>query len=129
MSIKARPLRGAQSAIMSEIMNNVLIDAKKASRNASDCRATIATLRAMQFGKDAFRRLHHQNGTDVEFDAYCEGVKRFVYEGNNHRVHQRLRYVLLSRLNDAQSEGKNFLILAEEAFKEIPPIPIRTTSK
>jgi hypothetical protein len=33
--------------------------------------------------------------------------------GNNHRAHQRLRYVLLSRLNDARSEGKNFLILAK----------------
>jgi hypothetical protein len=110
-------------------MNSVLIEAKKASRNTSDCRATIATLRALKFGKDAFMLLHHQNGTDAQFDAYCEGVKQFVDGGNNHRVHQRLRYVLLSRLNDARSEGKDFLILAKEAFQEIPPISIRPTSK
>jgi hypothetical protein len=52
-----------------------------------------------------------------------------VDEGNNHRVHQRLRYVLLSCLNDAQSKGKSFLTLAEEAYQEIPPIPNRPTSK
>jgi hypothetical protein len=106
---------------MSGIMNSLLIQARKASQNPSDCRRTIDTLRAMGFGEDAFGRLHHQNGNVARFYAYSEGVQRFVDDGNNHRVHQRLMYVLLSCPNGAMPKGKSFLTLAEEAYQQIPP--------
>jgi len=75
-------------------MNSLLIQARNATRDPRDCRKTIDTLQAMGFGEDAFKGLHHKNATDAQFDAYCDGVKQFVDDGNNHRVHQRLMYVL-----------------------------------
>lgn len=41
---------------------------------------------------------------------------------NNHRVHQRLMYVLLSCQDGVPPKGKNFRALAEEAYRQIPPI-------
>lgn len=74
------------------------------------------------FGDDAFRKLHHLNDSVAGFYSYSKGRKRFEEDGNNHRVHQRLMYVLLSCPDGAPPKGKSFQGLAEEAFKEIPPI-------
>ena len=76
----------------------------------------------MGFGEDAFGRLHHQHGGAARFYRYSEGVRLFKDDGNNHRVHQRLTYVLLSCSDSAPPMRKSFLTLAEEAFKQISPI-------
>jgi hypothetical protein len=60
-------------------------------------------------------------GSAARFYRYCESVQQFVEEGSNHRVHQRLTYVLLSCPAGATPEGKSFQALAEEAFALIPP--------
>ena len=102
-------------------MNSLLIQATKASADPRDGRRTIETLKAMGFGEDAFVQLHHQRGSMARFFSYSEGVQRFEDDGNNHRVHQRLTYVLLSCPNGAPPKGKSFQALAEEAFMLIPP--------
>jgi hypothetical protein len=107
---------------MSGIMNSLVTQAREASPNPSDCRRTIDTLRARGFGEEAFRRLHHLNGSLARFYAYSEGVQEFRDDGNNHRVHQRLRYVLLSCPEGVPPKGSSLQALAEEAFRLIPPI-------
>ena len=101
-------------------MDSLLIQARKASPNPSDCRRTIDTLPS-GFGEDAFRLLHHQKGSVARFYRYSKGVKQFVDDGNNHRVHQRLTHVLLSCPDGAPPKGKSFQALAEAAFRLIPP--------
>ncbi len=100
----------------------MLTQARKASREARECRRTIDALRDMGFNDGAFRVLHHQHGSMAEFYTYSEGKQRFRDDGNNHRVLQRLMYVLLACPNGAQPKGKSFQALAEEAFKLVPPI-------
>lgn len=102
-------------------MDSLLIQTRTASRDPKDCLRTIDTLRAMGFGDEAFRRLHHQRGSIAEFYSFSEGVQRYRDDMNNHRVHQRLTYVLLSCPDGAPPKGKSFLTLAEEAFRLIPP--------
>jgi hypothetical protein len=76
----------------------------------------------MGFGDDAFMRLHHQKKrTAAEFYNYSEGRKRFEDDGNNHRVHQRLRYIQLSCSAGTPPKGKSFQTLAEEAYEQIRP--------
>jgi hypothetical protein len=75
----------------------------------------------MEFSEDAFRLLHHQHGGMAEFYSYSESVQRFRDDKNNHRVHQRLMYLLLSCPDGALPKGKSFQALAEEAFRLIPP--------
>ena len=81
---------------MSQIMNSLLTQARKASRVSRDCRGTIDALQSMEFGEDSFTRLHHQSGSMAEFYRYSQSVQRFRDDKNNHRVHQRLKYVQLS---------------------------------
>ena len=107
---------------MAGIMHTLLNQAQKASRDPSDCRRTIDELRGLGFEEDAFRLLHHQRGSMAEFYSYSERVQRFRDDKNNHRVHQRLMYVLLSCLDGAPPKGKSFQALAEEAFRLIPVI-------
>jgi hypothetical protein len=102
-------------------MNRLLMEAKTASRDFARCRETIETLEAMGFGEDAFRRLHHQHDSMENFCNYGEG-KRFNDDKNNHRVHQRLRYVLLSCPNGVLPKGMSFESLADEAFDLIPSV-------
>lgn len=103
-------------------MDSLLTQVRKATRDPKDCLRVIDTLRGMGFGEDAFRRLHHQSGSVARFYSFSEGVQRFRDDKNNHRVHQRLVYVLKSCENGDPPKGKSFLTLAEEAFKLIPPI-------
>ena len=102
-------------------MNGLATQAKKACADPRECRRTIDTLQNMGFSEDAFRRLHHQSGSVVRFYSYSKGRTRFQDDGNNHRVHQRLMYVLLSCFDGAPPKGKNFQTLAEEAYRQIPP--------
>jgi hypothetical protein len=118
VSLAERPTRRCD---MSGIMNSLLIEARKASRDSRDCRRTIDILRAKGFGEDAFRRLH--SDTMHGFYRFSEGVHRFRDDETNHRVHQRLKYVLLSCPDGAPPKGKSFQTLAEEAYKQIPPTP------
>jgi hypothetical protein len=104
------------------MMDSLAIEARKASADPRDCREAMNTLRFMGFGEDEFRLLHHQHGSAARFYRYCESVQQFVEYGNNHRVHQRLTYVLLSCPAGALPEGKSFQALAEEAFRLILPI-------
>jgi hypothetical protein len=108
---------------MSGIMNSLVAQAKKASADPRDCRRTIDTLQAMGFGKEAFRKLHHLNDTTAGFYRYSERIQRFEEDGNNHRVHQRLMYVLLSCPSGTSPKGKSFQTQAEEAYQQIPPLP------
>ena len=99
-----------------------MIEARKASRDPKDCLRTIDALRSMGFPDEAFPALHHQHGSVTRFHSFSEGVQRYRDDENNHRVHQRLLYVLLSCPDGVPPKGKSFQSLAEEAFKLIPPI-------
>lgn len=101
-------------------MNSLLIRARKASRDPRDCRKTIDTLQRMGFDDEAFRRLHSDSMDG--FYRYSKGVHRFRDDETNHRVHQRLTYVLSGCPAGTLPKGKNFQMLAEEAFRLIPPI-------
>jgi len=102
-------------------MDSLLLQARKASRDSQDCRKTLDALQALGFGFDVFPALHHQHGSAATFWNYCKSVHRFREDDNNHRVHQRLEFVLLSCPDGAPPKGKSFQALAEEAFKLIPP--------
>ena len=103
-------------------MNSLVTEARNASRDPRDCRRRIDTLRVVGFKDDAFRLLHHQHGSAARFYRYSKGIQQFEEDGNNHRVHQRLKYVLLSCPDGAPPKGKSFQTLAEEAFRMMPPI-------
>ena len=103
-------------------MTSLPIQARNASAEPKDCRRAIDTLRGMGFSEDAFRLLHHQRGSMAEFYRYSQSVQKFRDDKNNHRVHQRLLYVMLSCPNGAPPEGRSFQTLAEEAFCQIPPV-------
>jgi hypothetical protein len=103
-------------------MDSLLIQALKASRDPRDCRKTMDALRRIGFGDDAFPALHHQHGSAVTFYKFSEGVQRYRDDKNNHRVHQRLAYVLLSCPDGVLPSRKSFQALAEEAYRLIPPI-------
>jgi hypothetical protein len=109
-------------------MENLLLQARRASNNPLDCLETIGTLKRMKFDSASFELLHRnrrllsRGGMDV-FIKYCKDRKRlFRIDATNHRVHQRLRYVLLSCPGGDLPKGKSFQVLAEEAFHVIPPI-------
>jgi hypothetical protein len=114
-SVDCRDMRG--------IMDGLVTQARKASPDPRDCRKTIDTLQALGFDENAFRRLHHQNGPVARFYSYSKARQRFEEDGNNHRVHQRLMYVLLSCPDGYPPRGKSFQSLAEEAYEQIPPNP------
>ena len=99
----------------------ILDEALAASADTTDVRRTIEKLTGMGFGNDAFKTLHHLGGTIITFTIYSRG-RSFIVDGNNHRVHQRLMYVLLSCPGGAPPKGKSFQALAKEAFKLIPPV-------
>ena len=102
-------------------MENLLLQARKASRDSRDCRKTIDTLQRIGFDNDAFELLH--SDTMEGFYRYSKGVHGFRDDETNHRVHQRLMYVLLSCPDGVPPKGKSFQRLAEEAYNEIPPTP------
>jgi hypothetical protein len=103
-------------------MDSLVAQARKASRDPRDCREAIDASRFMGFGDEAFRALHHQHGSMAEFYSFSEGVQRFRDDKNNHRVHQRLKYILLSCPDGAPPKDKSFQALAEEAVRLMPPI-------
>lgn len=105
---------------MMSLMENLLSHARQASRDSKECRSTIDALRSMGFGDDAFSALHHQNGSATVFYAYCKSVHRFTNDGNNHCVHQRLTYVLLSCSGGVLPQGMSFKALAKESVKKLP---------
>ena len=104
---------------MCGIMDSLLSQARNASRDTRECRDTMDAL-PKGFGDDAFRRLHPFSMDG--FYNYSKGVHRFRDDATNHRVHQRLTYVLLSCPDGAPPKGKSFLTLAEEVFRLIPPV-------
>lgn len=102
-----------------------MMQARRASRDARECRATMEALRKIGFFDDggvAFSRLHHQHGSAMTFYKFSKGVQQYRDDRNNHRVHQRLMFVLLSCPGGALPKGESFQMLAEEAFRLIPPI-------
>lgn len=101
---------------------SLLSQARNASRDPRDCRRTIDVLRSMGFSEEAFSALHHQHGNLAVFYSYCGGVGRFRDDGNNHRVHGRLLFVLLSCPDGLLPEGMSFQSLAEEAYRLIPAV-------
>jgi hypothetical protein len=103
-------------------MDDIVSQARQASTDPRDCRKTIDALEAMGFGEDAFRNLHHMSEKTARFYRYSERIQRFEEDGNNHRVHQRLMYVLLSCPDGAPPSGKSFQRLAEEAYRQIPSV-------
>src|SRR5271165_1908125 len=112
-------------------MNNPKNQALQASRDPKECGETIDALRAIGFfddGGNAFKQLHHQGGSATRFSTYSKSVEQFEEDGNNHRVHQRLMYVLLSCPGGAPPKGKSFQTLAGEAYQQIPPTVNRTGS-
>jgi hypothetical protein len=103
-------------------MDDLLNQARKASRDSEECRETMTALEAIMFDRNAFPKLHHLADSMDGFYRYCGTIKEFRRDDNNHRVHQRLRYVLLSCRNRKPPDGKSFQSLALEAFRLIPPI-------
>jgi hypothetical protein len=97
----------------------ILDEAKKASRDTSECRRTIDALVLLGFDDEAFQQIH----TDSihGFYEYSKHVLRFKEDETNHRVHQRLMYIRLSCPNGVPPKGKSFLSLAGEARKLITP--------
>jgi hypothetical protein len=81
----------------------------------------IERLEALRFVSDGFRLLHHLHASMNGFKSYAGKVTSFQEDGNNHRVHKRLEFVLDSCANGV-SPGKSFAALAEEAMRVIPPI-------
>lgn len=104
-------------------MDSLLLQARNASRDARECRKTMDALKRIGFNENAFRLLHHQRGSIATFYGYREGVQRYRDDGNNHRVHQRLKYVLLSCPEGVLPKSRSFRCLAGEAVRLIPPIP------
>jgi hypothetical protein len=102
-------------------MNSLLIQARKVSRDPRECRRTIDALRRIGFGDDEFKQIHQFRASLSGFYSYSKKVQEFDEDGSNHRVHQRLTYVLLSCPGGALPSGKSFQTLAEEAIKLIPP--------
>lgn len=112
--------------MMFAMMDNLVSRARTASRDPRECRKAMDALRAIGFfddGGDAFKQLHHQGGSETRFYSYCGGVGLFNDDDNNHRVHQRLKFIQLSCPGGAPPKGKSFHNLAEEAVRLIPPIP------
>ena len=101
-------------------MHDLTQQAKTASADPQECRGTIIALRKLGFCDDAFRVLHHLSDSMERFYSYSKGVTKFQNDGNNHRVHQRLMYVLLSCPGGGPPQGKSFQALAQEACGEIP---------
>lgn len=75
-----------------------------------------------RFDQEAFAALHHMQGRMSTCYGFSKGVQQFRDDGNNHRVHQKLLYVLLSCPDGTPPKGMTFETLAEEAFRLIPPI-------
>jgi len=106
-------------------MDSLLTQARKASRDPKECRKTMDALRVIGFFDDggrAFKQLHHQGGSETRFYSYCGGVGLFNDDDNNHRVHQRLKFVKLSCPDGVPPKGKSFQNLAKEAVGLIPPV-------
>ncbi len=104
-------------------MDDLIAEARKASANPKECRDTIDRLRRMGFGAE-FKQLHHLSDTADGFYRYSKGISRFRGDGNNHRLHQRLMFVLLSCLDGATPTEARFHALVEEANRAFPPVPI-----
>ena len=105
---------------MKSTVDDLVTKARKASTDPKECRKTIKALRVMGFDSDAFVRLHHLQDSVDSFYRYCGSVQQFHEDGDNHRVHQRLSYVLLSCPDGALPKGKSFRMLAEDATRLIP---------
>lgn len=103
-------------------MDTLLFQARKASRDPRDCRRTMDALKRMGFGNDEFKQIHQFRASLSGFYSYSKKVQEFDEDGSNHRVHQRLTYVLLSCSDAAPPKDGSFQALAEEAFRLIPPI-------
>ena len=71
---------------------------------------------------EAFRRLHHSHDTIHGFRQWCVKTTNFVADGNNARVHERLKYVWKEYCERGLPHG-GFIELSERAFAKIPPIP------
>jgi hypothetical protein len=86
----------------------------------------ITKLRRFSFHDEDFKLRHHwgARGELKKFVNYCneDQERRFQLDGNNHRLHQRLKYVLESCQNGKLNRSKSFAHLAEEACKEFPPL-------
>jgi len=58
-------------------MNNLLNEARKASRDTRDCLNTIDSLQAIGLNDEAFRAVHHHHRSKAEFYSFSEGVQRY----------------------------------------------------
>jgi hypothetical protein len=90
--------------------------------NPTETIELIERLRRMKFDNDAFRLLQHLHGSMNGFEKYARNVASFQEDGNNHRVHKRMLFVLDSCANGTLPPGKTFAALAEEAMRRIPSI-------
>jgi hypothetical protein len=90
--------------------------------NPTETIELIERLRKMKFDNDSFGQLHHLHGSMDGFEKYARKVASFQEDGNNHRVHKRMLFVLDSCANGTPPPGKTFAALAEEAMRSIPPI-------
>jgi uncharacterized protein (TIGR02452 family) len=117
-----RSVENMMQAVREEYMTGVFQEAKRASANPADARRTITDLKAIGFPYDAFELLHHLRDNIDSFCKYSSNIRRFEEDGNNHRVHQRLKYVLLSCPAGTRPSPERFVALAQEAWQKIPPV-------
>jgi hypothetical protein len=82
----------------------------------------IEHLKALGFDDEAFRLLHHFQGSMNSFERHARIVTSFHEDGNNHRVRNRLEFVLGSCTNGLPPKGEIFASLARESKRRIPPI-------
>jgi hypothetical protein len=76
--------------------------------------------------EDAFWRLHHwrlkaRRARLEAFRGYIGEFSSYQLDGDNHRVHQRLSYVLDECHGGSYPPQRTFADLADEAFHKIPP--------
>jgi hypothetical protein len=99
----------------------------RASSSGIDPKETLGILKKLQpfgFGDTEFSLLHQwgSKGSLTRFRNYCREKQWFRVDDSNHRLHQRLAFVLSRCEGGALHKGKTFASLATEAFQQFPKV-------
>jgi hypothetical protein len=102
---------------MANVTNRKLIDPQDTLR-------IIKKLKSFGFEDEEFWLVHQwgRRGRLSAFRKHCNETQRFREDENNHRLHERLAFVLALCEAGALNRGKTFEMLAVEAFHEHPKI-------
>jgi hypothetical protein len=100
---------------MASATNRKLVDPK-------DTLEIIRKLGPFGFGDPEFRLVHHwgRRGRLSAFRKHCNKTQWFRGDDNNHRLHERLVFILSCCEAGARNRGKTFETLAVNAFDKHP---------